>query len=120
VLPCVEAAGAPLVFREWSPGDDLVEEPFGTRAPAPAATRHDPDVLLVPLLAFDRSGYRLGYGGGFYDRTLEALRAIKSISAVGVAYAAQEVQAVPRGERDQPVDLIVTEREVIRPSHAPG
>ena len=120
MLPCVEVVGAPLVFREWSPGDDLVEEPFGTCAPAPPPTPRDPDVLLVPLLAIDRSGYRLGYGGGFYDRTLEALRAIKSISAVGVAYAAQEVPAVPRDEGDQPVDLIVTEREVIRPSRAPG
>jgi len=71
-----------------------------------------PDVLLVPMLAFDRQGYRLGYGGGFYDRTLEKLRAFKKVWAVGVAYAAQEVDAVPRGAHDAPLDYVMTEQEI--------
>lgn len=75
----------------------------------------DPDVLIVPLLAFDRHGFRLGYGGGFYDRTLEGLRARKSILAIGFAYESQEMDEVPIEPTDQPLDLIVTEREVFAP-----
>ena len=71
-------------------------------------------MLIIPLLAFDRRGYRLGYGGGFYDRTLEKLRKQKSIIAIGVGYAAQEVGRVPTGEHDQPLDYVMTESEVIR------
>jgi 5-formyltetrahydrofolate cyclo-ligase len=70
-----------------------------------------PDVLLVPMLAFDPLGYRLGYGGGFYDRTLEKLRSLKKVVAIGVAYAAQMVDGVPRGEHDAPLDHVMTERE---------
>ncbi len=114
-LPCVEGPARPLTFRLYEEGDALVEESFGTRAPAPEAEAVDPDILIVPLLAFDRAGYRLGYGGGFYDRTLEALRARKRALAVGIAYAAQEVARVPREATDQPIDRIVTEREAFRP-----
>lgn len=115
VLPCVVGNDQPLVFRQWVVGDPLVKESFGTVAPADSAPEHAPDILLVPMLAFDRQGYRLGYGGGFYDRSLEKLRAQKKVMAVGVAYAAQEVTAVPHDALDQPLDLIVTEEGVIRP-----
>lgn len=114
VLPCVVGDEQPLVFREWKLGDPLVKESFGTVAPADSAPEHAPDVLLVPMLAFDRKGYRLGYGGGFYDRTLEKLRTFKDVKAVGVAYAAQEVAAVPTNEFDQPLDLVLTEKEAIQ------
>jgi 5-formyltetrahydrofolate cyclo-ligase len=73
-----------------------------------------PDVLLVPLLAFDRAGYRLGYGGGYYDRTLRGLRALKPIVAIGVGFAAQEMPKMPRGPDDEPVDWIVTENETFK------
>jgi len=87
--------------------------PFGIQEPTAAAPVLRPDLLLVPLLAFDRSGHRLGYGGGFYDRTLRALRADGAVLAVGIAYAGQEVDAVPVAEYDQPLNWIVTEREAI-------
>ncbi len=115
VLPCVVGNGMPLLFREWKIGDPLVEEKFGTMAPADAAPEHVPDILLVPMLAFDKAGFRLGYGGGFYDRTLEKIRAMKKVIAVGVAYGAQQVDEVPRGEHDQPLDLIVTDEGIIVP-----
>ena len=108
-LPCVIAPDTALVFRLWSPSDPLVDEDFGTKAPAPYAKAVDPDVLLVPMLAFDAAGYRLGYGGGFYDRSLEALRAKKTVTAIGIAYSGQEMEGVPRGPYDQPLDWIITE-----------
>jgi 5-formyltetrahydrofolate cyclo-ligase len=74
-----------------------------------------PDLLLVPLLGFDRRGYRVGYGGGFYDRTLQALRAVGRVRAVGLAYAGQEAEAVPTEPVDQPLDALVTEREIVVP-----
>lgn len=114
-LPCVEGAGRPLTFRLYEPGDALVEESFGTRAPGPEAAVVVPDILIVPLLAFDRAGYRVGYGGGFYDRTLEAIRAERPAIAAGIAFAAQEVPEVPREATDQPLDWIVTEAEAFRP-----
>jgi len=113
-LPVVAAKDQPLVFRRWREGDPMVEETFGTRAPMPDAPEMEPDLLIVPMLAFDRSGFRLGYGGGFYDRTLERLRSMKPVTAVGVAFAGQEVAYVPHDDLDQPLDWIVTEREAIR------
>jgi 5-formyltetrahydrofolate cyclo-ligase len=113
-LPVVAGEAQPLVFRRWREGDAMAEGPYGIREPLDGAPAVDPDVLLVPLLAFDRAGYRLGYGGGFYDRSLAGLRARKTVTAVGVAWAAQEVDAVPHDGRDQPLDWIVTEREAIR------
>ncbi len=114
VLPVVAGKDRPLVFRDWKPGDRLVPAGFGTLVPAMTCAARAPDVLLVPLLAFDRTGYRLGYGGGFYDRTLAELRAEKSVTAIGMAFSALEVDAVPRDANDQALEWIVTERETIK------
>lgn len=108
-LPATGPRGLPLTFRRWRPGDALVSGTFGTREPAQEAETLKPEILIVPLLAFDRDGWRLGYGGGYYDRTLAALRASGRTTAVGVAFAAQEIASVPHGPRDEPLDWIVTE-----------
>lgn len=108
-LPTVVGLGRPLVFRRWRPGEALVAARFGTSEPPPESPIVVPDVLLVPLLAFDRQGFRLGYGGGFYDRTLAGLRAGHAVTAIGVAFAGQEVDRVPRGAADQRLDWIITE-----------
>ena len=108
-LPVTVRRGLPLLFRAWAPGLELVSGGFGTEVPGPAQPEVVPRVVFVPLLAFDRAGYRLGYGGGFYDRTLAALRAEGPVLAVGLAFAAQEVESVPRGAHDQRLDWIVTE-----------
>ncbi len=113
-MPAVVEENAPLAFRRWRQGDALVEEKFGTQAPRADAPECVPSVLIVPMLAFDRRGYRLGYGGGFYDRTLAALRAAGPVLAVGAAYAGQEMKTVPHDELDQPLDYIVTERAAIK------
>lgn len=113
-LPVVAAKDRPLVFRRWQPGDPLVGAGFGTSEPAETAAAVRPDILLIPLLAFDRRGQRLGYGGGFYDRTLAAARRVRDVQAIGAAYAAQEVAHVPAGPDDQPLDLVVTESGLIR------
>ncbi len=116
VLPVVKRRNAPLVFREWAPGKPLQEGEFGVPVPLPDSPEHHPDILLVPLAAFDREGFRLGYGGGYYDRTLAALRTGReAVTAVGVAYSGQEVDRVPREETDQPLDWIVTDRQTIGP-----
>ena len=112
-LPVTPARGNPLVFRAWRPDDTLEAAGFGTRVPLAYQPELTPRVLIVPLLAFDRSGYRLGYGGGYYDRTLARLRESGPVLAVGVAYATQEVAQVLRDGSDQPVDWIVTEAESI-------
>lgn len=111
-VPVVEANGAPLLFRTWSPRTRLVAGSFGAMIPIAGDTLV-PRILIVPLLAFDRRGMRLGYGGGYYDRTLAELRRAQPVRAIGFAFAAQEVPAVPSGQMDQPLDLIVTEDEVI-------
>jgi len=108
-VPRVAAKAMPLVFHRWTPDTRLVVSNFGVREPDAATPIAVPDVLLVPLLAFDKQGYRLGYGGGFYDRTLAALRAQKPIRAIGVAYAGQEVENLPRDQYDQRLDAILTE-----------
>jgi 5-formyltetrahydrofolate cyclo-ligase len=112
-LPIVVARDQPLIFRRWYPGQRTVPGKWNIPQPDDDQPLLEPDVLLIPMLAFDRDGYRLGYGGGFYDRTLATLRARKPITAIGVAYAAQEVPHVPRGPLDQPIDFIMTEMEVI-------
>lgn len=112
-LPVVVGRGSALVFRAWSPGTVLHEGAFGILIPPDDAPEVVPDLLLVPLLAFDRKGFRLGYGGGYFDRTLKALRGRGRIVAVGLAFAEQEVGAVPHGPRDQPLDWVITEREAI-------
>ncbi|HMO08211.1 MAG TPA: 5-formyltetrahydrofolate cyclo-ligase [Paracoccaceae bacterium] len=112
-LPVTPPRGQPLLFRAWTPGAALVPGAFGTLVPE--GPERTPRVLVVPLLAFDRRGYRLGYGGGYYDRTLAALRAAGPCTAIGFAFAAQEVDEVPTEPTDEPLDLIVTEAGVIRP-----
>ncbi|MFZ1481831.1 MAG: 5-formyltetrahydrofolate cyclo-ligase [Paracoccaceae bacterium] len=112
-VPVIPGPAMPLRFREWSPGCALEAGAFGAMIPAEGAWV-EPEVLIVPLLAFDARGYRLGYGGGFYDRTLEALRARRPTLAVGFAFAAQEVAEVPTEPTDQRLDAIVTE-EGMRP-----
>ena len=114
-MPCVVGEGMPLLFRRWNPDAALVSRPFGLLEPSDDASIAEPDLLLVPLLAFDRSGHRLGYGRGYYDRTLAAFRALRSIVAVGLAFAAQEVLSLPAGIHDQRLDWIVTETALIRP-----
>ncbi|MFZ5792810.1 MAG: 5-formyltetrahydrofolate cyclo-ligase [Pseudomonadota bacterium] len=113
-LPVIQGKGLPLIFRSWKPGEALVPGPFRVPTPPPEAPLVEPALLLVPMLAFDRHGYRLGYGGGFYDRTLEWLRALHETLAVGVAFDGQEVTAVPHEACDQPLDWIVTDRRALR------
>ena len=110
-VPVIIGPAQPLRFREWSPGSAMVAGEFGVLIPEEGAWL-EPAVLIVPLLAFDARGYRLGYGGGFYDRTLEELRARGAVLAVGFAFAAQEVEAVPIDATDQRLDMIVTEQGV--------
>ena len=110
-LPRVSATGSPLVFHQWTPGEPLLPGPHGTKHPSEEAAVVQPGLLLVPLLAFDGAGHRLGYGGGYYDRTLAALRRRNvGILAVGLAFAAQEVGNLPHEPYDEPLDWIVTER----------
>ena len=111
-LPVVPGKGEPLIFRSWRPGGALVDGVLGIPTPPETACVLTPNLLLVPMLAYDDAGYRLGYGGGFYDRTLSLLRARQpGTLAVGVAYAAQRVDAVPRNDLDEPLDWIVTEED---------
>jgi len=110
-LPVTPKRGLPLSFRRWRPGDALLPGPMGTAHPAPDREPLIPDLLLVPLLAFDRAGHRLGYGGGYYDRTLASL---PNATALGCAYAAQQLDEVPAGEDDAPLHAIATEGGIIR------
>jgi 5-formyltetrahydrofolate cyclo-ligase len=112
-LPAIAGRGHPLVMREWTWGEPLATGVWGIREPLPQAPAVDPDIVLAPLLAFDRAGHRLGYGGGYYDLTIAQLRGRKTIIAVGVAFAVQEVFTVPVTPRDAPLDLVLTERGVI-------
>lgn len=117
LLPVVDAAGKPLSFRRWSPGQPLDGGPLGTWQPAATAEQGIPAVLLVPLLAFDRRGYRLGQGGGYYDRTLPLLRDRAKVEAVGVGYSCQEVETVPFGPTDARLDWVVTEETAFRTAY---
>ena len=112
-LPITGKRGTPLVFRQWTPTTPMVTGRMDIPEPPKDAPHLVPDMLFVPLAAFDRRGHRIGYGAGFYDRSLSALRARKTILAVGVAYAVQEIPAVPHDAYDQALDMIVTERDVI-------
>lgn len=112
-VPVIQGKGLPLRFREWAPGAEMVEGPFGALVPS-AGDWFEPQLLIAPLVAFDAAGWRLGYGGGFYDRTLLGLRAKRRTLAVGFAYAAQQVAAVPHDGTDQPLDAAVTEHGLIR------
>ncbi|VAV89749.1 5-formyltetrahydrofolate cyclo-ligase, partial [hydrothermal vent metagenome] len=108
-VPVIQATGQPLRFSRWEPGCALKQGPFGAMIPE-ADDFIEPEILIVPLVAFDRSGGRLGYGGGFYDRTLELLRSRRATLAIGFAYAAQEADDLPLEPTDQPLDMVVTER----------
>jgi 5-formyltetrahydrofolate cyclo-ligase len=110
VLPVVQERRKPLLFRAWRPGDPLEAGVFGTLQPSARREAVEPDALLVPLLACDEAGWRLGYGGGFYDRTLRGLRARRKVTAVGVGFDAQLVPDVPHGPDDQPLDWLLTDR----------
>jgi 5-formyltetrahydrofolate cyclo-ligase len=112
-LPVVAGRAKPLTIRSWQWGEPLVPGVWGIREPGPAAPEVQPDILLVPLLAFDRSGHRIGYGAGYYDLTIAQLRARKPIAAIGIAFAAQEVETVPRTAFDAQLDLVLTESETI-------
>jgi len=112
-LPVVIARGVPLVMRAYAFGEALIRGVWDIRVPPPEAGEVEPDIVLAPLLAFDRSGNRVGYGAGYYDMTIAALRANKPVIAVGVAFAAQEVDAVPTTPRDVRLDFVLTEKEVI-------
>jgi 5-formyltetrahydrofolate cyclo-ligase len=107
-LPVMDGKGKPLVFRSWAPGDPLAETMWGIREPLPEAPVLEPDVVLGPLLAFDARGYRLGYGGGFYDRTLARLRALKQVVSIGIAFDEQMVDAVPHEAYDERLDWVLT------------
>jgi 5-formyltetrahydrofolate cyclo-ligase len=112
-LPVVAGRGKALIMRSWQWGAPLVPGVWGIREPGSAAPDVQPDILLVPLLAFDRSGHRIGYGAGYYDLTIAQLRAMKPIAAVGIAFAAQEVETVPSTAFDARLDLVLTENETI-------
>lgn len=111
-LPVIQGAGLPLKFRTWTPDCAMTTGTFGANIPA-TGDWMTPEILIVPLVAFSRTGGRLGYGGGFYDRTLEQLRAVRPTLAVGFAYSAQEQPSLPLEPTDQPLDLIVTESGVL-------
>jgi len=112
-LPVVQGRGKPLVMRAWAFGEALGKGQWGIREPKPEAPEAFPDILIVPLAAFDRSGYRLGYGAGYYDMTIARLRSMKPVIAIGIAFAAQEVPELPKTPRDEKLDFMLTEREVI-------
>ena len=112
-LPVVAGKGKPLIMRAWRFGEPLDSGVWGIREPKAGAPEVAPDILLVPLLAFDRQGHRTGYGAGYYDMTIGKLRAIKPVIAVGIAFAAQEIASVPVTPRDARLDLVLTEREII-------
>ncbi|MEY8839055.1 5-formyltetrahydrofolate cyclo-ligase [Cribrihabitans sp. XS_ASV171] len=111
-VPVIQGAGLPLLFSRWEPDGPLREGPFGAMVPE-ADDFFEPELLIVPLVAFDARGNRLGYGGGFYDRTLERLRAGRPTLAIGFAFDAQEAPELPLEPTDQPLDMIVTETRVL-------
>jgi 5-formyltetrahydrofolate cyclo-ligase len=112
-LPVVLARGKSLAFRAWSPHDRMVLGQLGIPEPSPAATELVPDIMLVPLAAFDRAGHRIGYGAGHYDYTLAHLRKVKAILAIGIAFAAQEIAAVPALAHDVTLDYVLTETQAL-------
>ncbi|MEX0307227.1 MAG: 5-formyltetrahydrofolate cyclo-ligase [Ruegeria sp.] len=111
-VPVIQGAGQALRFSRWTPEGSLKDGPFGAKVPA-TDDYFDPEILIVPLVAFDVQGGRLGYGGGFYDRTLEGLRAKRATLAIGFAFDAQEAQELPLEPTDQPLDMVITESRVL-------
>jgi 5-formyltetrahydrofolate cyclo-ligase len=112
-LPAIAGRGKPLFMRAWTFGDALASGQWGIREPTPEAPEVAPDIVIVPLAAFDRAGHRIGYGAGYYDMTINGLRARKAITAIGIAFAAQEISRVPAMEHDERLDLVLTENETI-------
>ena len=108
VVPVVLGAGQPLAFHRWQVDGEMQDGPFGARVPV-AGKFVVPQVVILPLVAFDKQGQRLGYGGGFYDRTLEILLRDHPVLAVGFAYSAQQVDSLPTDPTDQPLNAVVTE-----------
>ena len=113
VLPVDWSSGTPLIYRRWRPGEPLAPGPLGIAEPDETAPEMEPDVLLVPLAAYDRGGRRLGYGAGNVDRTLTALRGRKPVRVLGVAYRLQEEPLIPSEPHDEPVDLVLTDRDIL-------
>ncbi len=113
LLPITPARGAPLVFRLWRPGDPTRQGRMNIPEPLPSAPAHDPDLLFVPLACFDRRGHRIGFGAGYYDVTLRALRAKGRAIAVGVGYSVAECPALPNEPHDERLDYVLTESELI-------
>lgn len=111
-VPVITAADTPLTFASWTPETAMKPGDFGAQVPRDIVPMQ-PEIMIVPLLAFDRQGGRLGYGGGYYDRTLERLRAQQAVLAIGFAFAGQEMDDLPLEPTDQPLDMIVTEEGVI-------
>lgn len=111
-VPVIEAEGLPLKFARWEPDEEMTDGPFGAKIPA-RLEFFEPEIVIVPLVAFDASGGRLGYGGGFYDRTLQLLRRKRATLAIGFAYDAQEAEPLPLEPTDQPLDLVVTNTRVL-------
>jgi 5-formyltetrahydrofolate cyclo-ligase len=108
-LPVMQGEGEPLLFRVWTEGDPTEAGPFGVRQPPAGAALIEPDLILAPMVAFDMSGARVGYGGGYYDKTIAKARASRSVTVVGLAFSAQMVNHIPKQAYDQPMDWIVTE-----------
>jgi len=113
-LPAIAGRGKPLIMRAWTFGGPLARGQWGIKEPPAEAAEVFPDILVVPLAAFDRRGFRIGYGAGYYDMTVNALRKMKPAIAIGIAYAVQEVSDIPTHERDARLDFVLTERDVIR------
>jgi 5-formyltetrahydrofolate cyclo-ligase len=111
-LPAVTARGQSLIFRAWSVGDRLMLGSLGIPEPSPAAAELVPDIMLVPLAAFDAAGHRIGYGAGHYDFTFAHLRKAKAVMGIGIAFAAQQIDTVPALSHDVPLDYVLTEKRV--------
>jgi len=112
-LPVAIGRGEPLIFRAWTKDTVLVRGLYGILEPSSDAEEVEPDIVLVPLAAFDARGHRLGYGGGYYDRTLQKLRQAKRITAAGLAFSVQQMDRIPEDAHDEPLDLVLTERDVM-------
>jgi 5-formyltetrahydrofolate cyclo-ligase len=112
-LPVIVGRGKPLIMRAWKFGDPFKAGQWGIREPVAEAPEVAPDILIVPLACFDRHGHRIGFGAGYYDMTINALRAKKKVTAIGIAFAAQEIDRVPATDRDARLDFVLTEAEVI-------
>lgn len=114
-LPVMAGRAAPMTFRRWGPGDELISMAFDVCEPGPDLPSVDPDIVIVPLLGFDAAANRIGYGGGYYDRTIAALRERRDMTAVGVAFDAQECEKIPMHAGDVPLDVVLTDQRIIVP-----